>query len=84
MRYRSQDLRSTSESFPTNYVVVGTDEEEFDYPSGESNEYTFYEGDAGIRLNLFNRFIFAAKEGSLKLLVSSNIDSDSKIIINRT
>lgn len=65
------------------YVVVGTDEEEFDYPSGESNEYTFYEGDAGIRLNLFNRIIFAAKEGSLKLLVSSNIDSDSKIIINR-
>ncbi len=65
------------------YVIVGTDEEEFDYPSGDSNEYTFYEGTAGIKLNLFNRIVFAAREGSLKLLVSSNIDSDSRIIINR-
>ena len=65
------------------YVIVGTDEEEFDYPSGDSNEYTFYEGTAGIKLNFFNRLVFAAREGSLKLLVSSNIDSDSRIIINR-
>lgn len=65
------------------YVIVGTDEDEFDYPSGESNEYTRYEGDAGIEMNFFNRLVFAAKEGSVKLLVSSNIDSDSKIIIHR-
>ena len=65
------------------YIIVGTDEAEFDYPSGESNEYTHYEGTAGIELNLFNRIVFAAREGSVKLLVSSNINSDSKIIINR-
>lgn len=65
------------------YVIVGTDEDEFDYPSGESNEYTRYEGDAGIKMNFFNRLVFAAKEGSVKLLVSSNIDSNSKIIIHR-
>ncbi len=65
------------------YIVVGTDEAEFDYPEGESNAYTYYEGDAGIKLNLFNRILFSIREGSLKLLVSSNIDSDSKIIINR-
>lgn len=65
------------------YVVVGTDEAEFDYPSGDSNEYTYYEGTAGIKLNLFNRAVFAAREGSIQLLVSSNIDSDSRIIINR-
>lgn len=65
------------------YVIVGTDEDEFDYPSGESNEYTRYEGDAGIEMNFFNRLVFAAKEGSVKLLVSSNIDSNSKIIIHR-
>ena len=62
---------------------MGTDEDEFDYPSGESNEYTRYEGDAGINMNFFNRLVFAVKEGSVKLLVSSNIDSDSKIIIHR-
>ena len=65
------------------YIIVGTDEAEFDYPSGESNEYTHYDGTAGIELNLFNRIVFAAREGRVKLLVSSNINSDSKIIINR-
>ena len=34
-------------------------------------------------MNFFNRLVFAVKEGSVKLLVSSNIDSDSKIIIHR-
>ncbi len=65
------------------YAVVGTDEAEFDYPSGDSNQYTYYEGTAGIEMNLFNRAVFAAKEGDIQLLVSSNIDSNSKIIINR-
>ena len=65
------------------YVVVGTKEQEFDYPNGDSNSYTMYEGTAGIKMNLFNRLVFAIREGSLKLLVSSNINHDSKIIINR-
>ena len=65
------------------YVVVGTKEQEFDYPNGDSNSYNMYEGNAGIKMNLFNRLVFAIREGSLKLLVSSNINGDSKIIINR-
>lgn len=51
------------------YIVVGTDETEFDYPSGDSNQYTQYEGTAGIDLNLFNRLVFAINERSFKLLV---------------
>lgn len=66
-----------------NYILTNTDEEEFDYPSGESNIYTTYEGDAGIKLNIINRALFAIREQSLKLLVSTNISGDSKIIINR-
>ncbi|MBQ6089279.1 MAG: UPF0182 family protein, partial [Firmicutes bacterium] len=65
------------------YVVVGTKEQEFDYPNGDSNSYTMYEGNAGIKMNFFNRLVFAIREGSLKLLVSSNIGGDSRIIINR-
>lgn len=65
------------------YVVVGTDEQEFDYPNGSTNSYTMYEGTAGIKMNLFNRLVFAIREGSVQLLVSSNIDGDSRIIINR-
>lgn len=65
------------------YIVVDTKEDEFDYPDGDSNKYTRYEGSAGIKMNLLNRAMFAIRERSIKLLVSSNISSDSKIIINR-
>ena len=66
-----------------NYVLVNTSEDEFDYPDGSTNKYTKYEGNAGIKLNLINRIMFAVKERSLKTLVSSNISGSSKIIINR-
>ncbi|MCR5181388.1 MAG: UPF0182 family protein [Clostridia bacterium] len=65
------------------YVVVGTDEQEFDYPNGNTNSYNMYEGTAGIKMNLFNRLVFSIREGSIQLLVSSNINGDSRIIINR-
>ena len=65
------------------YIIVGTNEKEFDYPDGDSNKYTTYEGDAGIKLNFFNRVLFSIREGSLKMFTSSNIDSNSRIIINR-
>ena len=65
------------------YIVVNTDEEEFDYPEGDSNVYTTYEGNTGIRMNMFNRLMFAIKEQSMQLLVSTNISGDSKIIVNR-
>ena len=65
------------------YIVVNTDEQEFDYPNGNDNSYTTYEGTAGIKMNFLNRVLFAIREGSMKLLVSSNVNSDSRIIINR-
>ncbi|MDD6042759.1 MAG: UPF0182 family protein [Eubacteriaceae bacterium] len=65
------------------YIMVNTSEDEFDYPDGDSNKYTQYEGNAGIKLNLLNKVMFSIREGSLKILVSSNLKSDSKIIINR-
>lgn len=65
------------------YVIVNTDEQEFDYPNGNENSYSMYKGKAGIKLNLLNRILFSVREGSMKLLVSSNVNSDSRIIINR-
>ena len=65
------------------YILVNTSEKEFDYPNGDSNEYTEYKGTAGIELNLVNRVLFAIREQSMKLLVSSNITDESKIVINR-
>lgn len=65
------------------YVIVDTDEDEFDYPDGDSNKYNRYDGNAGIKMNFFNRILFAIREKSLKILVASNISSKSKILINR-
>lgn len=65
------------------YIIVNTKESEFDYPDGSENKYTKYEGKKGIKLNLFNRVLYAIREGSLKILVSGNITSESKIIYNR-
>jgi len=70
------------------YILTNTNELEFDYSrsgggEGEDNVYATYEGNAGIKLNLLNRALFAIREQSLKLMVSTNISSDSKIVINR-
>ncbi|RKD28757.1 UPF0182 family protein [Thermohalobacter berrensis] len=65
------------------YVIVNTDEEEFDYPQGENNKMTTYQGKAGIKLGGINKLLFAIKQGSLKLLVSGSINSDSRILIYR-
>ena len=65
------------------YILLGTNEKEFDYPDGSSNKYSMYEGDAGIDMSLLNRTMFSVRERSLKLMVSTNITSDSRIVINR-
>lgn len=66
-----------------NFVVLNTDEEEFDYPQGSDNEYTIYEGTAGIKLDGLNKLLFAIKQKDMKLLISPKITSDSRIVINR-
>lgn len=66
-----------------NYVIVNSGEEEFDYPSGSDNVMTYYEGNAGIELSGMNKLLFTIRQGSLKILISNNVNSDSRIILNR-
>ncbi|WP_242973035.1 UPF0182 family membrane protein [Anaeromicrobium sediminis] len=66
-----------------NYVITNTKEKEFDYPQGNENAETFYEGDAGLKLSGMNKILFAIKEKSLKLIISNNIKSDSRILLYR-
>lgn len=66
-----------------NYIVVNTDEQEFDYPKGEAYQTTVYEGKEGIELNFVNKFLFSIKESSLKLILANKINDESKLIINR-
>lgn len=65
------------------YILVNTSEDEFDYPDGNSNRYSQYDGNAGIKMNPLTRLMFSVRERSLKMLVSGNIKSSSKIMINR-
>jgi hypothetical protein len=65
------------------YIIVNTDEKEFDYPSGSDNVETLYEGTAGIKLSFINKLLFSIREGSYRLLISNNINSNSRILINR-
>lgn len=62
------------------YIIVNTDQKEFDYPEGSDNKQTMYEGTAGIELGGINRLLYAIKEKSYKMFISSNINNDSRII----
>ncbi|UCC60714.1 MAG: UPF0182 family protein [Dehalococcoidia bacterium] len=67
-----------------NYVIVNTQEEEFDFPMGERNEYTRYDGDGGVSLgSFFRRLAYAWQMGDFNILISGEITSDSKILYNR-
>ncbi len=65
------------------YVIVNTEEPEFDYPVGDSNAQSQYEGDAGIPMNFVNKSLFALDRANYKILFSNLITGDSKILLNR-
>lgn len=65
------------------YVIVNTDIEEFDYPVGSDNKKNKYDGKAGINMNLGNRMLFAINERDMNFMLSRDINSESKILINR-
>lgn len=66
------------------YVVVKTSTDELDYPSGDENIYTSYEGNAGVSLgDTLSRLIYATKFASIELLVSGSLTPESKILMYR-
>lgn len=66
------------------YVILNTKEKEFDYPKGDDNAYTFYQGQGGIIMNtLFKRFLFAMKFSEIKIFISDYITSQSRIMYDR-
>jgi uncharacterized membrane protein (UPF0182 family) len=67
------------------YVYVKTNQKEFDYPQGDTNSYTTYEGTGGIRIgNRLRRMMLAWGVGDLsKLPFSNDVTSESRVLINR-
>ena len=66
------------------YAIVNTVAKEFDYPSGDQNVYSQYNGTGGIKIgNLFKRLLFVAQFKEPKILLSTDIKADSRIMMYR-
>jgi uncharacterized protein len=65
------------------YAVANTKIDEFDYPKGGDNAITKYNGKAGIKMSFLNRVLYAINERNINFLLSQDIDSSSRIILNR-
>ncbi|MCK9496777.1 MAG: UPF0182 family protein, partial [Dehalococcoidia bacterium] len=66
------------------YVVGNSREPEFDYPVGEGQESIRYPYERGIQLDSFvKRLALAWDLGDQNLLISSQIDDQSRLLMNR-
>ncbi|MGH7521759.1 MAG: UPF0182 family protein [Gemmatimonadales bacterium] len=66
------------------WVFANTRQTEFDYPSGDENIFTSYKGTGGVRVGgLLRRLVLAAHFRSLKVLLSSDITSESRALYVR-
>src|SRR4051812_20521712 len=66
------------------YVFVGTRQKEFDYPAGETNIYTNYKGRGGVPIGSFlRRVLYAFQFGSLKILLSDDIQDQARVLYRR-
>jgi len=66
-------------------VYVKTRQKEFNYPQGETNSVTSYEGDGGIVLGSFLRRIIIAfdRDDLAKLPFSDDVNKDSRLLMRR-
>jgi uncharacterized membrane protein (UPF0182 family) len=66
-------------------VYVKTRQKEFNYPQGETNSLTSYEGNGGILLGgFFRRLIIALDRGDLaKLPFSDDVTAESRLLMRR-
>ena len=68
------------------YVITNTTIKpgEFDYPSGNENKYTTYKGTGGTQFHsILKRIMFAAAFKDINILISGNINNDSRVLYLR-
>ncbi|MBV4420242.1 UPF0182 family protein [Clostridium tyrobutyricum] len=65
------------------YAIVNTKLNEFDYPKGSDNATNKYKENSGINMNFFNKILFSLYQKNANFILSRDIDSSSKILINR-
>jgi uncharacterized protein len=65
------------------YVFVRGKRPEFDYPVGEKNVYSQYQGKGGVPLSFLRKVLFAIRFGALNILLSDELTGDSRIMYYR-
>ncbi len=66
------------------YVFVKTKAQELDYPAGDQNVYTTYEGKGGVAIHSFwRKLLFSARYGTLRIALSNDIAAESRILYYR-
>jgi uncharacterized membrane protein (UPF0182 family) len=66
------------------YVFVRTQAKEFDYPLGDKNKYATYDGSGGVPMGgLFRKLVFAFYFKTTKILLSSDIVPESRVMYHR-
>ncbi|MDI6631765.1 MAG: UPF0182 family protein [Thermoanaerobacteraceae bacterium] len=66
------------------YVIVNTKTGEFDYPKGDENVYTRYQGKGGVPIkNVWRRLAFAVSFADYRLLLSGDITHESRVLYYR-
>ncbi len=66
------------------YVFVKTKAQELDYPAGDQNVYTTYEGKGGVPVRSFwRKLLFSARYGTLRIALSNDITNESRILYYR-
>ncbi len=66
------------------YVFVKTLAQELDYPAGDQNIYTTYEGDGGVPLRSFwRKLLYSARFATLRISLSNDITPESRILYYR-
>ena len=70
--------------FSNDYVFVGTRAPEFHYPRGDEPVSRNYDGRGGVPVgSLARKFLFASRFKSVKILLSEDLTSESRVLFHR-
>ena len=66
------------------YAIVRTKSQELNYPAGDQNVYTKYEGRGGVPVGgALRKLAFALRFGEIKILLSDDISAESRVMFYR-
>ncbi|ODA42765.1 UPF0182 family protein [Desulfosporosinus sp. BG] len=81
--FKLTDPRIYYGELTNDWVVADTSVKEFDYPQGDTNAETSYQGKTGIQLTPFNKLMLSLSHGTLRFYLASEVTSNSKMLIYR-